>query len=424
VRLCTVNTIGEWLLDLPDRYSYHHKLIPLLCTALTDEVDDVKLTAHRLWLKIGTKYEEENEDDLKDKMDFAAQREPHPHLEFPRPPLGCRVLVHRSFSKILPAILRDITDWTAKSRIKSSQLLYTLLYHLEGNITHHIQPVLAGLYKSCLDDEPTVVEWTMRSADVIGFYVSAETWCHLILPAVRISGGCSHVKGEESSVPVGPRQCTGCLMILSCLISGCPNHSLEPYLMVITECVAEPELGGYYPLLIQLNSCVFHLIQSSSSLSLSPLSFHLFTILLRGLSDQQVDQSLTSTINDTLLLLADGLGLNDVRELYQIHAKEILKLVKVNYKDWTVHSSNCSLFASLLSSKDIGLMVGGSVDDIVPLIAHCTHHDQDPEMRLRFITLLIQCILNTTTTKPSDDNNFTCIITDVVIPCCVWRSGR
>lgn len=38
--------------------------------------------------------------------------------EFPRPSLGCRVLVYRCFSKILPAILRDLTDWTAHSRIK------------------------------------------------------------------------------------------------------------------------------------------------------------------------------------------------------------------------------------------------------------------------------------------------------------------
>lgn len=38
--------------------------------------------------------------------------------EFPRPRLGCRVLVSRNFSKVLPAILRDITDWTVESRIK------------------------------------------------------------------------------------------------------------------------------------------------------------------------------------------------------------------------------------------------------------------------------------------------------------------
>ena len=35
-----------------------------------------------------------------------------------RPSLGCRVLVQRNLSKILPAALRDMADWTADTRIK------------------------------------------------------------------------------------------------------------------------------------------------------------------------------------------------------------------------------------------------------------------------------------------------------------------
>ena len=34
------------------RYSYHHKLIPLLLTGLTDEVDEIKETAHKLWIQV------------------------------------------------------------------------------------------------------------------------------------------------------------------------------------------------------------------------------------------------------------------------------------------------------------------------------------------------------------------------------------
>lgn len=40
-----------------------------------------------------------------------------------RPSLGCRVLVQRNLSKILPAALRDITDWTADTRIKVSSTI-------------------------------------------------------------------------------------------------------------------------------------------------------------------------------------------------------------------------------------------------------------------------------------------------------------
>ena len=42
--------------------------------------------------------------------------------------------------------------------LQSSQLLYTLLYHLEDHATHQIRAILSGLYRACQDDERAVVE--------------------------------------------------------------------------------------------------------------------------------------------------------------------------------------------------------------------------------------------------------------------------
>lgn len=156
--------------------------------------------------------------------------------EYGRPRLGCRVLVYRNFSKILPAILRDIADWTVNSRIKSSQLLSTLLYHLEEDATHHIQALLSGLYRASQDEEPSVIEQVVRSCELVGFYVPPEVWSHLVLPAVRVSAGChvtdSSQKGSVSSVPVGPVQCGGSLMVLSALTRGAKRDSIQQHLLV------------------------------------------------------------------------------------------------------------------------------------------------------------------------------------------------
>ena len=46
---------------------------------------------------------------------------------FERPRLGCRVLVYRTFSKILPALLKDITDWTINSRVKVNMCLLMVI---------------------------------------------------------------------------------------------------------------------------------------------------------------------------------------------------------------------------------------------------------------------------------------------------------
>ena len=76
-----------------------------------------------------------------------------------RPNLGCRTLVYGQFSKILSGLVNDLGDWVAGTRIKSSQLLYTLLINEEDNVTQHLDKVLSGLYKACSDDERTVVEY-------------------------------------------------------------------------------------------------------------------------------------------------------------------------------------------------------------------------------------------------------------------------
>ncbi|KAK1799180.1 hypothetical protein P4O66_007427 [Electrophorus voltai] len=156
VRKAVTLVVGDWLLHLRDRYSYFHKLIPLLLSSLSDDVPEIKALAWELWRQVGTQWEKENEDDLKDKMDFALST---PFLYPPggeRPGLGCRELVVRNLSRLLPAIRRDVGDWLAPTRVKTARLLTVLLLHAEDHSTQHLQPLLATLYQACADPEPHV----------------------------------------------------------------------------------------------------------------------------------------------------------------------------------------------------------------------------------------------------------------------------
>lgn len=426
VRSSLAEVVGGWLLDMVDRYSYHHKLIPLLLTCMTDELPDIRNQSHTLWEKVGQKYEQENEDDLKDKMDFTKIVDCAPGLEFARPRLGCRVLVYRNFSKILPALLRDISDWTVNSRVKSSQLLYTLLYHLEDNTTHHIQAILVGLYRACQDDERTVVDQAIRCSELIGFYVPTEVWCSLVLPAVKSSAGC---KGDGSHaispVPVGPVQCTGCLMVLRALIKGSPPSSLEPHMKAITECLAEPEVAQsqHVPLLKELLGCINTCMVAAGS-SCSEHSLRLFSVLLMVSSSKLVGQ-LQLEVDAAMTILASSQGMDSVHVLYQKHSKDILNTLKSNYKSWTLHSPNCSLFASLLLGA--GPVVGQLLDDVIPILTSCLHPDNDPEMKLQFITILIRLLMDASSTVDSQKHFSAfavCVLTQIILPNCVWKAGR
>ncbi len=53
VRAAVTQIVGNWLLDLMDRYSYHHKLIPLLLTSMTDEIPEIRVQAEGLWYDVG-----------------------------------------------------------------------------------------------------------------------------------------------------------------------------------------------------------------------------------------------------------------------------------------------------------------------------------------------------------------------------------
>ena len=73
----------------------------------------------------------------------------------------------------------------------------------------------------------------VKCSELIGFYVSPEVWCSLVLPAVRTSAGC-RVSGTNmvSPVAVGPVQCTSCLTVLAALMRGGKTEQIQPHLQV------------------------------------------------------------------------------------------------------------------------------------------------------------------------------------------------
>ncbi|KAM4023908.1 dynein axonemal assembly factor 5 [Anomaloglossus baeobatrachus] len=224
VRLAVTTVVGTWLLELRERYSYFHKLIPLLLSSATDEIPDIKQTALDYWQKVGLQWEKENEDDLKDKMDFSAPYPPDYPPGLHRPGLGCRELIFRNLSKILPAVSHDITDWVAGTRVKAAQLLVVLLIHAEDHSTQHMELLLSTLYRSCLDEEEKVVHNSIKSAELIGTFVNPEVFLKLMLPALQKSPISSH------------------LTVLAACIRGSSGELLKPHLHRIADVISKPEI--------------------------------------------------------------------------------------------------------------------------------------------------------------------------------------
>lgn len=77
----------------------------------------------------------------------------------------------------------------------------------------------------------------------LGYYISPEVFCKLVLPAVRTSAGC-RVRGSDqaSTVPVGPVQCTSCLKALTGLLQGTTSDRIQPHMTVCAYCASYPSL--------------------------------------------------------------------------------------------------------------------------------------------------------------------------------------
>ncbi|VUZ52373.1 unnamed protein product, partial [Hymenolepis diminuta] len=98
-----------------------------------------------IWDDIGLKFQKENENDLKDKIDFDSGKPFHYPADQFRPNFGCRELISRSASRLLPGLCNDLRDWQEATRHKAAGLLPIILLHLESAITQHTQTLITGL---------------------------------------------------------------------------------------------------------------------------------------------------------------------------------------------------------------------------------------------------------------------------------------
>ncbi|XP_031556171.1 dynein assembly factor 5, axonemal-like [Actinia tenebrosa] len=414
VRAMVTSVVGDWLLNLRDRYSYFHKLLPYLLTGLSDEMPDIRNKSRELMDQVGDLYAKENEEELKDKINFDEPPTYRLITDIPRPSLGCRILIHRNLSKILPAALRDMTDWTVDTRKKASALVYNLLFYAEDNTTQHMEVLLNGLYKGCQDEEKEVVSQVIASAELAGSFVDPAVFCKLALP---------HLKTSATS---SSQSCTNCLTILAALIHGCNPELLVPQLQYICETICLPEVScaeqqsTQQQLLILVNA-----VLQKAGTHCTQYSYQLFTVIMH-VKALQTQSGLEEEVMASLQMLATIQNLQSIQQLYEKHSEELLTKLKASHMSWTSHSPERQLFDVLLTNA--GPVTGQVLlADAMPIFASCFDINRDPEMRLKTFSLMSRLVMDASKSEVSIDafkEYSLAIVKDMIIPNCVWQTGR
>ncbi|KAI1233745.1 hypothetical protein IHE44_0004188 [Lamprotornis superbus] len=406
VRHAVTTVIGEWLLHLRDRYSYFHKLIPLLLGSFTDEIPENTKLAWTYWEKIGLQWEEENEEDLKDKMDFSVSPSHYPKGET-RPGLGCRELVSRNLSKILPGLCHDITDWVESTRIKASQLLYTLLLHAEDHITQHMELLLRTLYQACSDEESEVVKNNVKAAELIGTFVSPKVSLKLITPAFEQTPKAS------------------CVMVLAAVIRGSPKEILQPHVTQLGNTLSQAgvcqrsEEVFYMEQLLYCTQALIEVCQEDCK----EISLQLMKVLVTIMAIPS--QDLKEKVEITMSSLAEVQQLESFHCLYKQHIIQLLEWVSVSCEGWTCYSPEVLQLEVIATHS--GPVIGEALDDFILVLKTCLQPNRDPQMRLKLFTVLSQLLQKASETINSQGlfpSYLETVIKDILAPNLQWHAGR
>uniref|UniRef100_A0ABM5F123 Dynein axonemal assembly factor 5 n=1 Tax=Pogona vitticeps TaxID=103695 RepID=A0ABM5F123_9SAUR len=408
VREAVISVIGEWLLHLRDRYSYFHKLIPLLLSGLTDEMHENKELALTYWKKVGSQWEKENEDDIKDKCDFCCEPSFYPQ-GLTRPELGCRELVTRNLSKILPGLCHDMTDWVEGTKVKASQLLVILLQHAEDHTTQHMELLLRTLYRVCSDEHRIIVRNCLEAAKLIGVFVSPAVSLKLIVSDL-----------ERAPMP-------SYLMVLAAVIRGSPRKILQPHLVYLSNMLSQPEISQrseevFY--VTQLLCCVEALIEVCQD-DCKEVSLQLTKVLVTIMAIPPNVGHLHEKIEDAMISLAKVQHLEGIVGLYRQHMAQLMEWVSLTHDSWTCYSPE--LLQLDVIATHSGPVIGEALKDFICILKTCLQTSRDARMRLKLFSTLSQLLLKPNETLNSEGrfcNYLEILIKDILAPNLQWQAGK
>ncbi|XP_046385055.1 dynein axonemal assembly factor 5 isoform X2 [Ischnura elegans] len=403
VRAAVAQIVGNWFLHLPDRYSYFHKLLPIILTCLMDDMNEVWEVAMDYWKKAGDQYEMENENELKDVKDFI--REPPSHYPpTERPNLGCRTLVKNNLSKILPALVKELDDWTPEVRLKSAGLLYQLLLHSESAMTLNLDRILSGLYVAARDEEKNVTTQVEKSAELIGYFVPSHTYCGLILPVLENSPSSNH------------------LFIFAAILRGSPKHELLKELQSIgkllsTAAICQNIKSDFQGNLLKCCQSVV-LVCSETSCEISAC---LFRILL-SLNSLSAESDISKASEELLCKLRDFEKIQTSDEFYQKYIGPVLEELSITAGSWCVYSPERLILEAILNKSAVQC----HWDLISDILIKSLKPTNDPEVKIKLFTAISR-IFDSKDKVPDSllsKASLMILIQNAIFPNLEWHAGR
>nr|XP_033333004.1 dynein assembly factor 5, axonemal isoform X1 [Megalopta genalis] len=404
IRTAVIEVAGHWLLNLKDRYSWWHKILPLLLSGLHDELQELREKAESLWNAVGELYITENQNDekLKDKMDFLIKA-PHHYPNIARPNLGCRIIAQQTFSKLINGINLELGDWMADIRVRSAQLLCVFILNIEEDVTQHIEKLLPSMYRACNDDDIRVVENIEKAAEYLGYFVHPEIYCRLILPTLEESPSVGHLR------------------VFSAILRSSEYSTLLPSLEKIGKFmqqsyICQSKKTAYQQ---QVFSCCDSLISVCKE-DCKIISKDLFIVTFTVLSMAK-EHTIELKAKELLNTIAHINGFDNMESLYYEYIEGFNSLFS-NSKSWSIYNPESQIFCACLSY--VKTVLNFNMNIMLPILKQTMANDADPALRLKHFILLSEYFNQGSLHEIIDLNYCYQFLENCIFPALIWSAGK
>jgi hypothetical protein len=246
VRSELVAFLSSLLLDIDDRFDHCTRLLPYLLDLMTDEVPTVSFAALTVLQGCGKQYEEEHYTEILEKKQYGMDATndrinlekgsyPTPFTE--RPGLGMRYYVRGNSKRFLLALVNELTNWRAPTRLKSANLLKLIIVLCEEQLTMEASSLLPLLIKALKfareDNDQVLVTTLLEVFELLGRYLLPELYVFYLLPRLRGDNPELYSSGLDSEMKITV------LLFLNALLCGSKGKEIIPYLNDIINSITD-----------------------------------------------------------------------------------------------------------------------------------------------------------------------------------------
>jgi hypothetical protein len=246
VRLRCCNMLQSLMIDLPDRYDHEQRLLPYVLLLINDAAAEVQAAALACIDKCGEQYERDHPDEFTQRRQLGVDGDDmiDYNLGLPkpftcRPSLGARLFVRNNTSRFFLAVLGELTNWRAETRLRSAELLLILAVFCEEHLTKDFHSTLNNVAKA-IDIELSsyqehkhlkILDQIEQVLRLMAKFVDPATYLRLVRPRMI-----------ENSFPMQ----LNFVVMLSSLIKGASFRRLSPHWIELLSLVASPKCIGAF----------------------------------------------------------------------------------------------------------------------------------------------------------------------------------